>query len=95
VAVGPPGEFPVISPDGQRLAYFNNAGIAVANSDGTSLRQLDIPRIIKSDAGLAWLPDSKWLITRDWDSPILVNASTAEALTLRSINNCYQIAVKP
>ena len=93
--VGPPGEFPVISPDGQRLAYFNNAGIAVANSDGTSLRQLNIPRIIKSDAGLAWLPDSKWLITRDWYSPILVNANTGEALTLRSIDGCFQIAVKP
>ena len=95
VSVGAPGGFSVFSPDGQRLAYFNNAGLAVANSDGTSVRQLTIPRIIKADAGLAWLPDSKWLITRDWYTPILVNASTGEALTLRSIGNSYQIAVKP
>ena len=95
VSIGPPADFPVFSPDGRRLAYFNNAGIAVANSDGTATRTLSLPRILKSDAGLAWLPDSKWLITRDWYSPILVNASTGESFALRKIGYSYQIAVKP
>jgi hypothetical protein len=95
VNVGSPAAFPVFSPDGQRLAYFNTEGtIAVANSDGTSVRQLNIPRIMKSDAGLDWLPDSKWLITRDWYTPILVNASTGESFALQKIGYSYQIAVK-
>jgi hypothetical protein len=95
VNVGSPADFPVFSPDGNRLAYFTSAGIAVANSDGTSARQLTIPRIIKPDAGLAWLPDSKWLITRDWYTPILVNASTGESFALQKIGYSYQIAAKP
>jgi len=94
VNVGATGDFPVFSPDGQRLAYFSRAGIAVANSDGTSLRTLSIPRILKSDAGLAWLPDSKWLITRDWYTPILVNATTGESFALQKIGYSYQIAVE-
>jgi hypothetical protein len=93
-SVGAPAAFPVFSPDGQRLAYFNSAGIAVANSDGTSQRQLNIPRIMKADAGLAWLPDSKWLITRDWYTPILVNAGTGESFALQKIGYSYQIAVE-
>lgn len=94
VTVGATGDFPVFSPDGQRLAYFSRAGLAVANSDGTSVRTLSIPRMIKSDAGLAWMPDSKWLITRDWYTPILVNASTGESFALQKIGNSYQIAVE-
>jgi hypothetical protein len=93
VKVGETGWFPVFSPDGQRLAYFGNSGIVLANGDETSARPLGIG--VQADAGLAWLPDSKWLITRDCCSPILVNASTGEVLPLRSIASYYQIAVRP
>ncbi len=91
-SIGPWADFPVFSPYGQRLAYFSSAGLVVANSDGSSAQPLNIPRIIKSDAGLDWLPDSKWLITRDWYTPILVNVTTREVVQLRS--DYYQIAVK-
>ena len=82
------------SPLGSCAKRFRLVEIAVANSDGSAVRQLTIPRIIKSDAGLDWLPDSKWLVTRDWYTPILVNASTGESFALQKIGYAYQIAVK-
>jgi hypothetical protein len=95
VTVGASGAFPVFSPDGGRLAYLNGSGIVVANSDGTSARSLT-GAFVQEDAGLAWLPDGQWLITRDYCcSPILVNADTGEVLSLPWIRNFKQIAVKP
>jgi len=95
VTIGASGAFPVFSPDGTRVAYLNGSGIVVVNSDGTSARSLT-GAFVQEDAGLAWLPDGEWLITRDYCCvPILVNASTGEVLQLQSIRNYYQIAVRP
>jgi hypothetical protein len=66
----------------------------VANADGTSaspLPNLNVP----SDAALSWLPDSKWLITRDYGSPLLVNTTTSDRIPLPQLNSYYQIAVDP
>jgi len=92
--VGAPGWFPVFSPDGRRLAYFSGYNIIVANADGTSAAPLSVP-IGATDAGLSWLPDSKWLITRDFFVPVLVNASTSERMPLTAIPGYYQITAKP
>jgi Tol biopolymer transport system component len=88
------GSFPVLSPDGQRLAYILDFTIVVrgpGSSDVLSIR----PSVNVGDTGLSWLPDSRWLITRGYNGPLLVNAITGEVISLPGMREFHEIQVRP
>ncbi|MFL5620835.1 MAG: hypothetical protein ACJ79A_20835 [Gemmatimonadaceae bacterium] len=86
------GTFPEFSPDGTRLAYLAGNGILIARVDGTSVIGA-AGGLVNNDAGLTWTADSKWLVVRGYFGPLLVNASTGEALTLH-FPSYYQFSAR-
>ena len=98
LSVGPPGEFPVFSPDGDRVAWLTNKGdVIVAKADGTSLKHF-IPSInggTGTNSGLTWLPTGDRLIARGWNGVVLVNATSGENTPMPKLWPYYQLFVRP
>jgi hypothetical protein len=80
------------SPDGSRIAYLTGGSIKIVNVDGTSSVTLASGQV-SGDAGLAWLPDGKWLVVRSYYGPIIVNVSTNEVIPL-PFRNYYQMSAR-
>jgi len=59
-----PGEEPVISPDGKKVAFVgaNGVGVYVETIDGTNVRKITSISPLLRDPGVAWSPDSQSVI---------------------------------
>lgn len=60
--LAPKGHTASWSPDGARLAYWNDGDVWVMNADGTGARALVQGQ--RYDLGLDWSPDGKWIVAR-------------------------------
>lgn len=97
-SIGPPGSFPVFSPDGDRVAWLTNKGdVIVARADGSSLQHF-VPSInggIGNNAGLTWLPTGDRLLTRGSDGVVIVNATTGAKTPMPKLGEYYQLFAHP
>ena len=98
LSVGPAGEFPVFSPDGDRVAWLTNKGdVIVAKADGSSLKHF-LPSInggTGTNSGLTWLPTGDRLITRGWNGVVMVNATSGENTPMPKLGQYYQLFIRP
>jgi hypothetical protein len=96
--VGPAGDFPVFSPDGERVAWLTNKGdVIVAKADGASLKHF-IPSInggTGTNSGLSWLPTGDRLLARGWDGVVTVNATSGVQTPMPKLWPYYQLFANP
>jgi len=96
--VGPAGQFPVFSPDGDRVAWLTSKGdVIVAKADGSSLKHF-LPSInqgVGTNSGLSWLPTGDGLIARGWDGVLMVNAASGAQTLMPKLWPYYQLYVHP
>jgi hypothetical protein len=96
--VGPAGQFPVFSPDGDHVAWLTSKGdVIVAKADGSSLKHF-LPSINQgagTNSGLSWLPTGDRLIARGWDGVLMVNAASGAQTLMPKLWPYYQLYVHP
>ena len=97
-SIGPPGSFPVFSPDGDRVAWLTNKGdVIVAKADGSSLQHF-VPSIndgIGNNSGLTWLPTGDRLVARGSNGVVMVNATTGAMTPMPKLGEYYQLFARP
>ncbi len=71
---------PAWSPDGTRIAWFDDVGIAVANADGTNRHQLI--RDFNANQPPAWSPDGTKIVFEDSNTIQVVGADGTRRETL-------------
>ena len=61
------GNYPAWSPDGTQIAYADQTGqpLRLINADGTNQRVITLDIGSYAESGVAWSPDSKWLIAQN------------------------------
>ncbi|HEX7980330.1 MAG TPA: hypothetical protein VF461_17120 [Gemmatimonadaceae bacterium] len=89
--IGSNGTQATFSPDGQRIAYTNATALVITNVDGTLLES--IPFRGAGADGLAWLPDSRWLLLRTIDGATLLDTATGEQVPIRQFAELHQISI--
>jgi hypothetical protein len=93
VNIGRPGWFPSFSPDGQRVAFIDGGGITIAKTDGTGAKTIAVGTF--SDARVSWIPDGKWLLTRRYDGPVLLNSINNDVVPLKALSRFREMTVGP
>jgi hypothetical protein len=53
---------PVLSPNGQQLAFSRSDGVFVTRSDATNPRRLSLPENIAAPTFSQWSPDGEWIL---------------------------------
>ncbi len=79
------GDYPIWSPDGSKIAFAVDPYIGYAD---TLSRQITVVKYLNGDAinGMAWFPDSKWIIYTANSGLYKINIDTKETILFRT--NC-------
>jgi dipeptidyl aminopeptidase/acylaminoacyl peptidase len=85
---------PNFSPDGQRVAYVDDAGtgITIANVDGTASNHIATVSPAP-EARVSWTPDGRWLLTRRSEEPVLVDIASGTLVPLPSLRKYREITI--
>jgi hypothetical protein len=84
--------FVEFSPDSRRLAIMLQDRIRIVSFDGRAPVEVAVGRV-SNDAGIAWSPDGRWLITRGYGGPVLIDVATGR-MGLIGLPSVYQISLK-
>jgi len=80
------GNYPAWSPDGTQIAYADQTGqpLHLINADGTNQRVITLDIGPYAESGVAWSPDSKWLIAQNFSTGTLdiIEVATGKVLPI-------------